>query len=205
MQTEGVKLSTLKKEYELNHVRTAMHRMRKRSKVHIDEEFVHQVNDANLAWGATEHFLDYYLLVSAKKGLHAILPKGTRDVSYSFSLDLNHSKRTWKARYAELGFDPAGRMLWIGRYHQEDVWLAMVPRCFTNEDVLAEADEMTDDARNMVHLDCKRTTMSEGHACMMVSMIATFLAQLGFHDIYIRDKTPEDLTIDGMKRVTNLL
>ncbi|KAF9236599.1 hypothetical protein BU15DRAFT_63863 [Melanogaster broomeanus] len=135
-----------------------MQRLRQRAHVEVDEEFVHDKGDADLAWGVTEHYLDYCLFVSGKKGLHAILPTSTRDPSYSFTLDLQHPRKLWKARHADVGFDPAGQMLFIGTYHQEDVWLAMVLWSFTQEDMLDDEERIHDEEANMADIHIRDQT-----------------------------------------------
>lgn len=144
-----VKLTALRADYEKGRKRTAIQRLQKRHVVELDEELLYRKNDPRLAWGAREHFLDYYLLIPERKGLHVILPTSRGDPSYVFKLDLQQRGKTWQARYADLEFDPTGRMLYLGNYGQEEIWLAMVPRGFTREEVFEEDEDMADLGANI--------------------------------------------------------
>ena len=80
----AIKLSMLEKEYEHNYVRTAMHHMQKWSKYTLMISLCTRWTMQTLH-RVMKHFLNHHPLISAKKGLHVILAKGTRHVSYSFS------------------------------------------------------------------------------------------------------------------------
>ena len=64
----------LRGDYEKGRSRTAIQRLHKRHMVVVDNELVYEKDDRGLAWGARDHFLDYYLLIPASCGLQAILP-----------------------------------------------------------------------------------------------------------------------------------
>ncbi|KAG8220318.1 hypothetical protein J3R82DRAFT_3522 [Butyriboletus roseoflavus] len=201
----NVRLSQLRQEFEQKRDRTATMRLRKRSRVLIDDEFLLDRNDPQLAWGANKHFLDYFLLVAGKKGLHAVLPTTIADPSYSFKLDLHQRHRPWRARHSELGFDPAGRLLYIGSYHQEEIWLAMVPRTFTHEDDGDDFDDIVNEECNMQHINQPTTALSESHYCMLVYFLAKSLQACGFKDIYTLQDYPSPLKVDNIRNETNIL
>ena len=200
-----VRLSQLKHEFKQKRARTATMRLRGRSRVLIDEEFLQDAKDPKLVWGANTHYLDYSLLVGGKKGLHVVLPTTRADHSYSFKLDLHQRHRTWRARHSELGFDPAGRMLYIGVYHQEEIWLAMVPRSFTLEDEEDDSDVIMDDESNMCHLDQPTTALTEAHYFMVTYFLARSLQEAGFKDIYTRGDYPSPHTVENLRNETNIL
>lgn len=203
-----IKLSVLRTDYEKGRSRTAVQRLKKRHVVEIDEEVRYRKNDPRLAWGAREHFLDYYLLVPERKGLDVIRPTSRGDPSYVFKLDLHQRQKRWQARYADLEFDPTGRLLYIGTYGQEEIWLAMVPRAFTNDDAFEEEEEVADlRARNINRLENTNTLtcMQDVHYSQVVLFLAHQLKRQGYRDIYLREDFPEDLTPSNLKNVTNIM
>ncbi|KIN99500.1 hypothetical protein M404DRAFT_10368 [Pisolithus tinctorius Marx 270] len=197
-----VPLSTMHKQYDEKREIQALRCLTRRQKVNIDDEYVHRGNDPNLAWGATKHFLDLMLIVCGRPGLDAALPKDETDPSYTFKLDLHQRQRKWRANHCELGFDPAGRLLYIGTYQQEEIWLAMVPRTFTDEN----ANDREDENINMTHLDTPSTVMDEDHFCMLVTFLAQAMGRDGYKDIYFRgERYPNGLTVKELQKTTNLL
>lgn len=202
-----VKLTTLRKELEKGRRRMAIQRLKTRHVVEIDEELRYEKNDPGLAWAAREHFLDYYLLVPERKGLHVLLPNSRGDPSYVFKLDVQHPRKTWRARYADLEFNPTGRMLFMGTYGQEEIWLAMVPRSFTNEDAIEEEEEMEDLRGNIRRLETTDSTtcLSDKHYSQILLFLAYMLKRQGFRDVYLRENFPEDLSRSQVKHITNLM
>lgn len=202
-----VKLTTLRSEYEKAKKRTGVQRLKSRHVVEIDEELKYRQNDPGLAWAARDHFLDYYLLVPERKGLHVILPTSRGDPSYVFKLDLQQRQKQWQVRYADLEFDPTGRMLYIGTYGQEAIWLAMVPRAFTNEEVFEEDEDMADLRANINQLEMTNatTTMKDQHYSQMVLFLAYQLKRQGYRDIYLRENFPEDLSAWNLPNITNIM
>lgn len=191
-----VKLSVLQKDYEGNKERVALQRLRERYEVAIDKTYLHNVVDPNLAWGTRDHYLDFLVLVSGSIGLHVALPKDPVS-NYAFMLDLHQRDRLWGVHDADLGFDPTGRMLYIGTYLEDEIWLAMVPRSFT--------DRSSDEEADMTSLGGTTKSLSERHYCMVISFLAMQLQRGGFSDIYVRDPYHPALTIEGLEMVTNLL
>ena len=201
----NVPLSVLKREYENEMKDVALRRLSKRSKVTIDAEFLHTQDEEDLFWDTSTHHLDFFMVVSGIKGLHAIIPRSTTDLSYTFRLDLNQRHRLWRAKRAYLGFSPKGRMLFIGQFNQEQVWLAMVPRSFTYEDLDEDAERILDEESNMAKLGAKTSSLTEAHYCMLVLFLAKSLHKIGYKDIVLRDDYPVDLTVDYLRQKTNLL
>ncbi|KAG6369887.1 hypothetical protein JVT61DRAFT_13351 [Boletus reticuloceps] len=124
--------------------------------------------------------------------------------AYVFKLDLNKRQKQWQARHADLEFDPMGRMLFIGTYGQEEIWLAMVPRWFNEDDLLDDGNPPVD----MAHPDRtgpNATTITEQQYCQVVVFFATQLKHLGFRDIILRDDFPSPLGISNIRDSTNIL
>jgi hypothetical protein len=203
-QVKRTKLSTLRMEYERGMKRTSIHRLRQRQVVEVDADMLLKQNDAEVAWGARDHFLDYYLLVPGRKGMHAILPNSRGDPSYMFKLDLHRRRKRWQARHADLEFDPRGRMLFIGAHGREEVWLAMVPRSFTREDAM-DIEDNEDPQESIGCLEGADTTMSEEQYCQIVVFLANQLKAQGYRDIYLREDFPSTLSALEIRNTTNLL
>lgn len=204
MLPQTVKLSTLRDEFHAQKKRTAIQRMQQRSRVRIDEGFLYKKEEPQLAWGAREHFLDYYLLVPAEQGLHVLLPTSRGDPSYVFRLDLHKRGKQWRARYGDLEFDLSNRMLFIGTYHQEEIWMAMVPRTFVTNDLAEGTDMMDQQGHGSRGHGVKDTTLTEEQYCQVICYLAYHLKQQGFRDIYLRQDFPE-LSIPLVKTMTNLM
>ena len=200
-----VKLTTLRRDFEKGHKRTSIQRLRTRQIVQIDDELVYDKNDSGLAWSAREHYLDYYLLVPARRGLQVILPTSQGDPSYVFKLDLNKQQKQWKARHADLEFDPTGRMLYIGTYAQEEVWLAMVPQAFVDEEAMEDNGEILERHDAMQRLEGSNTTLSDKNYTLMVVYLAHHLKRQGYRDIYLREDFPIGITPSTIHTVTNLM
>lgn len=204
-RAKTIKLSTLRSDFEKKRTRTSTQRLQQRHTVEVDEEFLYVKDNPRLAWGAKEHFLDYYLLVPASKGLHVLLPTSRGDPSYVFKLDLNKRTKRWQARYSDLEFDPTGRMLYIGSYHQEEVWLAMVPRSFTDEETLEDGHDLDHIRSQISQLESRDTTLSEENYCQVVTFLAHQLKSQGYRDIYLRDDFPSPLSFATVFTTTNIL
>lgn len=74
--------------------------------------------------------LDYHLTVANQIGLSSILPNAINSHNFSFEMDLKKRYKEFKGKHAMVGFDTKGKMLYIGRVMNEDVFLAMAPNVF---------------------------------------------------------------------------
>src|SRR6202007_637888 len=112
--------------------------------------------------------IDYQLTVGKEMGLSALLPNRQGDHGFYFGLDLQKPTKAFKGKHGMLGFDPAGRMLYIGTQGREDVFLAMAPRGFFKRGFATCAPGFATGSG----------TMSTRHYRQMVMMFAHMLAQL---------------------------
>jgi len=128
------------------------------------------------------------MTVSASIGLWAATPNINVDHNYVFNLDLTKPYRDFKGKYGKLGFDPKGRILFIGKSRNDDVWLAMAPWSFFDDSAdNMPAGHVTGDAR-----------LSTKHYRMLVMFFAYLLSQLpdrGFtcidkYGIHLSDSDP---------------
>lgn len=126
-----VRLSWLKDTYEKKRTQLAIESLEKRLKIKVDSALQCVLEDDNLLWDVNVNRLDYIVTVADKIGLWPILPRVTSDHTYTFNLDLSKPYKDFKAKYARLGFDPKGSMLFIGTCRNDDIWLALVPHTFS--------------------------------------------------------------------------
>lgn len=130
LKATSMRLSRLRDIYEKKRLSTALQCLELRSKIKIDSDLQISPEDDLLLWNTKAHRLDYMLTVSDEIGLWSIMPNVESDHTFTFNLDLSQPYRDFKAKYAKLGFDPRGRMLYIGKCRSDDVWLALAPLDF---------------------------------------------------------------------------
>jgi hypothetical protein len=121
----------LKEIYEKKQAHSAIGFLNQRLKIKVDSNLRCLLEEDNLLWDVKVNRLDYILTVADKIGLWPILPRSTTDHTYTFNLDLSKPFKDFKAKYARLGFDPKGSMLYIGTSRNDDVWLGLVPHTFS--------------------------------------------------------------------------
>ena len=138
-------------------------------------------------------------------GLFQILLMSQGDPSYVFKLDLNKQQKQWKARHADLEFDPTGRMLYIGTYSQEEVWLAMVPQAFVDKEAMEDTGEILEWHHTMQRLEGSNMTLSDENYTLMVVYLAHHLKRQGYRDIYLREDFPIGIMPSTIHTVTNLM
>ena len=85
-------------------------------------------------WEINGHYIDFSLRVPSRLGFDAILPARSGGVSFDWKLeiDLKQSIREFYNIKGDLGFDPCGRMLFIGKHGHELVFMAMAPTEFVD-------------------------------------------------------------------------
>jgi hypothetical protein len=163
-----IRLSQLETWYNMDHAQSAIQSLTRRLKIKIDSRLKCDWEDVNLLWGVRVNHLDYILTVADKIGLWPILPYSQSDHTYTFNIDLSKPYREFKAKYARLGFDPKGSMMFIGTCRNDDVWLALAPRTFAQgigRDIAT--GYTTGDAR-----------LSTPHYRMLVMFLATAMASI---------------------------
>jgi hypothetical protein len=192
----SVKLSTFKGVYERKDTYQAINIMRRRVQVNLDDNLsVMDSRDPSLLWHCNNHFLDYLLLVSNKVGLHAILPRVQNDTGYNFRLQLDQPYRAFQTKHAQLGFDPKGRMLFIGFLGIENVWLALAPR-----------QALRNDSLDVAPGTCTGPTqLSSKHYRIIVAWLAHVLDDRGIQDVYLRKEYPDISSTAALNEETNIL
>lgn len=122
-----VSLSSLANTHETRNEEAAMKMLQRKMSLQLGEPEMKRATAESLMFPTQTHFLDFMMTVSRAIGLDAILP-GRNIRPWTFSLDLQRPYRELRANYGKLGFDPAGRLLYIGTIaNVEQVFIAMRP------------------------------------------------------------------------------
>jgi hypothetical protein len=190
-----VKLSHLKKLYDLGRRDDAINLLRRRTTIKLDDNSIIQNNHHKLMWECRRFFLDYLLLVPNRLGLDTIIPNEENDLGYTFQMQLSDHHREFSYRYAQIGFDPKARMLFIGFQERDKVWLAMAPR-----------EALEHNAPHVAAGTCSGSTrMHKHHIRALIMWIAGICTSLDMN-VWIREPYP-DITLPDFKfeTYTNLL
>jgi hypothetical protein len=124
-----IRLSTLASYYKKGAVTSALGLLSKRINLQVDSAYTISSDDNMLSWNADSNFLDFLTCVSADLGFDAFIPNVVSMHNYQFRLNLKQPIRAFPTKYAKLGFNPSGSILWIGQSHtSEDVWIGMAYR-----------------------------------------------------------------------------
>jgi hypothetical protein len=187
----NVRLSQLRDICMNDNVQAAFAVLKKRARVTIDDDMKIPPTSADLlAWTANQHMLDYMLVVSADIGVWAAMPSIASSPTHTLYIDLSKPYQEFRGfKYGRLGFDPKGRMLYIGRSANEEHWLALAPRTFVGR--TPEEDSPPGECSG-------RTTLSETHYRILVMFLAEVLSKLPHrcHDLH----NPYDQDIRGGTR-----
>lgn len=162
-----LKLSKLRSLYE-NKDENVLSLLGTRHHIKIDEDYTLKMGVGKIYMDTTSSMIDFHLTVGGCLGLSPLLPNSRSHHQFCLSMDLHQQYRDFKGKSAMLGFDPTGRMLYIGQCRNEDVFLAMAPNRFLEG-----------------HFTPTRAGYSKGSSVMStchyrqtIMMLATFLAKV---------------------------
>lgn len=201
-------LSRYKNIMDGDQLNAAFKLLRARNEIFIDEEYTYDPQDRRLAYDASEHHLDFLMVLSDRIGFDACLPNSANDITFTFNLDLHQPHRSLNMKHCDLGFPLNRNALYIGRSRGKDmIYLLMAPNTFINDDELDDPeDDMSADApppRRRVP-----SNLSGRHYFMLVMYMA-FIFQKHFprRDVYCHTRYPD---IDHqpyrhVRDVTNIL
>jgi hypothetical protein len=126
-----IPLSQYRSQFENGGVRYARRLLEKKCVVTIDNQYKIPADSEDIFWDCPNHYLDFFLVVSNRLGLHAVVPSRQVDHTFFIELDLAKPIVQFRGKHAKLNYDPAGRMLWIGKCRSEDVYVP-IPRVLKN-------------------------------------------------------------------------
>jgi hypothetical protein len=190
-------LSYFKRVYETKNMGVALELIHKRTQVDLGSSDMLTASDCTeLSWNMDNHYIDLMICVPVGLGLAALLPNQKRLHNFEFALDLRQPYRTFSAKFAKLGFDPTGSMLWIGRsYASEDVWLAWAP----TESLQMECEDVAPGT-------CRGSTqLKTRHYHITTMFLASMLKGIGYGDLTVSDAYPDLENKEDMHFATNLM
>jgi hypothetical protein len=183
--------------YEGKHSGVAAQSMLKRNRVNAITSSCNVAPDnLDLSWAIHRHFIDLKIFVGKGLGLGGMMPNQHTLHTYEFELNLRRPDRQFNTKFAQLGFDPVGCMLWIGRSpNAEDVWLAWAPNNAldgTEGDVTAGT--------------CSGDTkMAEEHYRRAVMFLATCISEIRYRDALVEDEYPDVSDKIAFDLATNIM
>lgn len=186
-----VPLSKYHEIMETNNVPAAFKLLRSRNEIFVDEKYSYDPKDRDLAYDATQHHLDFLMVLSSRIGFDAFLPNSPNDLTFIFNLDLHQPHRPLKMKHCDLGFPIDRNALYVGRSRGKDlIYLVMAPNSFLN-DVEAE-DDAPPDPDPQLPSGRVRTNMSGQHYFMLVMFMAhVFQKRFPRRDIYCDSQYPD--------------
>ena len=197
MNTKQLNLSKLRDLYERKD-ESAVSLLSSRHEIHIDDSLLLKMGTGQICMNTRSSMIDYHLTVGNCLGFSPLLPNVLSDHQFCFDMNLKMPIKDFKCKNAMLGFDPAGRMLFLGRCRNEDVFLAMAPNEFLQGHYTP----------TRAGYSTGPTVMSRRHYRQIVMMIAHFLAKV--EDLpYLNDQPVYNLILDSehpdFKSITDVL
>jgi hypothetical protein len=151
-----------------------------------------QADDETISWAINEHYLDMMVCVGNGLGLGSVIPNQTINSMYEIHLDFNHRMRNFHTKYAKLGFNPKGSMVWIGKTpSSEDIWIAWVPQSVID----GEEEEIEEGT----------TSLAETHYRATVMFFARMLSEIGYRDVFVSEDYPDLTSQEEVDNATNML
>jgi hypothetical protein len=131
-----LKLSLLQRLYEEGSGAKALRLLKMKNRLDVDTKFYKPGNSSLFTYRMEGHHIDFSLKVPDRMGFDVILPPPSIGVNttWCFNLNLLGSVRPFLNHRGDLGFDPTGRMLFIGTHNHDNIFLAMAPRTFVEGD-----------------------------------------------------------------------
>jgi hypothetical protein len=198
--TLEIKLSQLKRIYEMKDKRSALSLLADRHKVFINPKYLLDFKDPNVLTLVGPHHLDFTLYVGDRIGLDVVLPNLQYDHAFSVYLSFNRPNILFPSSDIKfLPFNPNGRMVKIGKRNQESIWLAMVPSTFLLPD---HSDNLPG---RFPILDAPTTALKPKHALMLTMFFSWALASMRFRDLHCITPYPTPLTRESVKASTDIL
>jgi hypothetical protein len=183
--------------YERRDDRKALQSLFQRHNIGLEgSKHVVNAEAEDVVWDMNAHYLDLQICVGNGLGLAAMLPNIAMHHAIEFRLDLKQQSRRFNAKYAKLGFDPTGCILWIGRSSSgEDSWLAWVPK-----------ENLWEDAVDVPPGKGKEdTTLSKSHYRMVTMFLSEMLHSIQYRDVIVTDRYPDVGSDSDFRFATNAL
>jgi hypothetical protein len=183
-------LSYFRRIYETKNVTVATRLLSRRCRVDYDDpESTTPSDSVDVQWKVERHFIDMMVCVAKDIGFGAVLPNQNVNSLYSIQLDFSKHGKCFRTKKVKLGFNPSGRMLWIGKIpSRDDIWIAWKPK---NDD--------KDEAEKW-----DSSCLSKRHYRIMFMLFAYLLKKAGYRDIVVHDCYPDLFDNEAFMGATNL-
>ena len=143
-----------------------------------------------------DHCIDFIQFVGRYIGLSAIIPNNNVDISWTFKMQLPSQAYNFKStKHGRLGFDPAGRMIFLGYCRQQTVWIAIVHESFFRPDLGDTAPPGTSSGHHVTRNQFRKFCL----------YLAACMSHLAIGDIYCRDPFADPDIPGQFERSTNIL
>jgi hypothetical protein len=176
-------LSQLRAIYERKNATKAISMLHNRTSLEIDESYLVDTDDPAYCFSCSKSLLDFILVVGSDVGIDMFIPNIATNHQYAISLNLQLQIKPFKAKYGTLGFNPSGAMWCLGQTLSEDLWLAMAPNEYFE-------NNGTDFRMSEKHGD---THLSRVHFRIMQIFMISMLAKIEGKHYYIM--APYDIDI----------
>jgi hypothetical protein len=178
-----LKLSALKRYYETSDPRV-VNLLSDRHKITIDDQYKLEFGQQQILLDPAKTMIDYQLIVASSIGFDVLLPNAAGDHHFGFNMNLKRPTKQFKGKHAMVGFDTKGRMLYLGRANNDDVYLAMAPNDFLVGHIQPRPAGYSTGS----------STMSRRHYRQMIMMFAHFLSEIPeLAYMYILDRYGQNL------------
>ena len=200
LRASSVSFNRLQHMKETSDRKGAMRLLSSRHRLEIDDEYKLDPTDRDTVVASGPHYLDFVMYIGARRGLDAVLPNVEVDGSWFMEFDTSMTMRLWpQGKSSKLPFDAHGRLLYIGKVRQEQVWISMVP----NE--WLQPDHPFNATGNWPVLRSRTTAMESDHASMVLMFIAKTFSDRRLQDFHCHDEYPWPLTRQSVNESTEIL
>lgn len=201
-QGTPIMLSWLRRSYEKKQRSTAARDIKEKHWVKIDDDYIvprelqSTARHGYVKMDIDDHCIDFIQFVGRYIGLSAIIPNNNVDISWTFKMQLPSQAYNFKStKHGRLGFDPAGRMIFLGYCRQQTVWIAIVHESFFRPDLGDTAPPGTSSGHHVTRNQFRKFCL----------YLAACMSHLAIGDIYCRDPFAYPDIPGQFERSTNIL
>lgn len=196
--TSPITLRQLKKVFTEGKATQAMQHLTKKLTITSlnDVEFCIPTDDKDLSWLASDHFLDYLMIVPSAAGFHAVIPVNEVALDYELTMVLNRMHWEFPEDTKSFYANPNERMLCAFDYAQATGWIFACPNAHAGADAPLNVGE---------GWTKKRTRMTPVVARVIMSFLAHCMDHKGIRDMTKTVNYPNVESHYEFKTETNLM
>lgn len=173
--------------------------LKERGRLVVDQQYLLPRDDPDVIPYVKDHFIDFVLYMGNRTGLDALLPPPQVLVHHVFHVTWSFSQRNklWSDSVGiDLSFSTTGRMIFLGKRFQEEIWIAFPPR-----GLFEDNNQLPD----MAPLNAPTTALDPRHQYMFIMFCAYLFAKLHVQDVHCTQRYPEPLTQESVRQSTDIL